>query len=185
MKFTPLKVAGAFLIEEEPRRDARGDLARVFCQREFEAHGLVYAVAQMNRSRTHRRGTVRGLHYQIPPHAEAKLFRCTRGSLVHVMADMRHGSETFLQWHAERLTADNGKIVYVPPGVAHGIQTLEDDVETTYMTSSFYAPEHERGCRWDDPRLAIAWPIGPADVILSEKDAGYAPLGMGFSGVRL
>ena len=185
MRFTALKLAGAFLIEEEPHRDARGDLARVFCVREFAAHGIDYAVVQMNRSRTHRRGTIRGLHYQVPPAAEAKLFRCTRGSLVHVMVDMRRGSETFLGWHAERLTADNGKTMLVPPGVAHGIQTLEDDVETTYMTSSFYAPEHERGCRWDDPRLAIAWPIGPPDVILSEKDAGYPPLAPDFMVVRL
>lgn len=185
MRFTPLTLRGAYLIDEEPRRDARGDLSRIFCAREFAEHGLEHVFVQMNRSHTHRRGTIRGMHYQAPPAAEAKLFRCVRGSLIHVMVDLRHGSDTFLRWHAERLSGDGGRMVYVPRGFAHGIQTLEDDVETMYAATSFYAPEHERACRYDDPRLAIAWPIAPPDVVVSDKDSGHPAIAPDFTGVRL
>jgi dTDP-4-dehydrorhamnose 3,5-epimerase len=184
MEFTALELPGAYLIEEESRRDARGDLSRIFCAREFAEHGLESTFVQVNRSRTFRRGTVRGLHYQIPPATEAKLFRCLRGSLLHVMVDMRRGSRSFLRWHAEVLTGDGGRMVYVPRGVAHAMQALEDDVETMYSTTTHYAPEHERGCRYDDPRIGIAWPIAPPQAILSDKDRAFPLLGSDFEGVH-
>ena len=174
MKFLPTPLAGAYLIELEQLDDERGFFARSFCQNEFKAHGLDPVVAQCNVSFNRRRGTLRGLHYQAAPHAEAKLVRCTRGAVWDVIVDLRKGSLTVRQWHAAELTAENRRALYVPAGFAHGFQTLADDTEVLYQMSEFYHPESARGVRWDDPALGIDWPV--PDPILSNRDRSYALL---------
>jgi len=154
--------------------DERGFFARSFCQREFEAQGLNPRLAQCNVSFNHRRGTLRGLHFQAKPHEEAKLVRCTRGAIWDVAVDLREGSPTRLRWHAVELNAENRLGLYVPEGFAHGFQTLADDTEVLYQMSEFYHPELARGVRWDDPNLGIRWPL--PDPILSERDRGYTLL---------
>jgi dTDP-4-dehydrorhamnose 3,5-epimerase len=138
---------------------------------------------QTNQSASRRAGTIRGLHYQKPPHAEAKLVRCLRGAIQDVMVDLRHGSPTFLRWHAEILTAEMLRMVYVPEGFAHGFQALQDDTEVTYQSSSYYAPESEGCVRYNDPLVGIAWEI--EEVIVSRKDATSPLLEPEFQGVRL
>jgi len=174
LKFLPTPLAGAYLIELEQLDDERGFFARSFCQNEFKAHGLDPVVAQCNVSFNRKRGTVRGLHYQAEPHAEAKLVRCTRGAVWDVIVDLRRGSLTVRQWHAAELTAENRRALYVPAGFAHGFQTLADDTEVLYQMSEFYHPESARGVRWDDPALGIDWPV--PDPILSNRDRSYALL---------
>lgn len=171
MKFVATPIAGTFVVEPELIEDDRGGFARSFCQREFEALGLDGAVAQCNISFNRRRGTLRGLHFQIDSHAEAKLVRCTRGAAWDVLVDLRPGSVTRLRWFAVELTAENRKALFVPRGFAHGFQTLTDDTEIFYQMSEFYCPEAARGLRWNDPLLAITWPnMFP---ILSPRDATY------------
>ena len=171
MIFTPSELDGAFVIDLEPKVDERGLFARAWCEEELGAQGLDARVAQCNLSCNHRRGTVRGLHYQAPPHAEVKLVRCTRGAVYDVIADLRPESRTYLHWIGVELSADNRRAIYVPEGFAHGYQTLTDVAETYYQVSVPYAPSAERGVRWDDPALAIDWPL--PDPILSEKDAAW------------
>ena len=171
MIFTPTSLAGAFIVDLEPRRDERGFFARGFCALEFEARGLNGLVAQGNISFNYRRGTVRGLHFQGPPAAEAKLVRCTRGAILDVIVDLRPESATYLQHVAVELTADNRRALYVPERFAHGYQVLEDATETTYQVSAFYMPSAEGGLRFSDPRLAIEWPLAPTDV--SDKDRSW------------
>lgn len=171
MKFTEADIAGAYLIDLERHGDDRGFFARVFCEEEVAAHGLTAEMVQINTSYSADAGTLRGLHYQAAPHEEAKLMRCVRGSIYDVVADMRPDSPTYLQWMGVRLTADNRRMVYVPEGCAHGFLTLEADTEVIYPVSAFYAPEAERGVRYDDPALGIDW---PADVrVVSEKDRAW------------
>lgn len=177
MRFTPLELTDAHLIELEPRRDERGHFARTFCAREFEEHGLISTIAQCSTSFNERRGTVRGLHYQAAPHKEAKVVRCTAGSIFDVVVDVRVGSSTYGKWHGSELSASNGRMIYVPPGCAHGFQTLEDRSEVLYQISAAYVPEAGRGFRWDDPLFGITWPIRDA-VTISDRDAGY-PLAHG------
>jgi len=165
-KATPL--AGVFVIEPERLGDDRGFFARTWCRKEFEAHGLNPDVVQCNVSWNARRGSVRGLHYQAVPHAEAKLVRCTRGAIWDVAVDLRPGSPTFKRWTAVELTAENHHALYVPEGCAHGFQTLADDSEVFYQMSAAHAPDAERGVRWNDPALAIRWPI--ETVTLSDRD---------------
>jgi len=172
LKFLATPLAGAYLIELEQLDDERGFFARSFCQNEFKAHGLDPIVAQCNVSFNRKRGTLRGLHYQAEPHAEAKLVRCTRGAIWDVIVDLRKGSPTARKWHAVELTAENCRALYVPAGFAHGFQTLKDDTEVLYQMSEFYNAESARGVRWDDPAFGIAWPL--ANPILSKKDASYA-----------
>jgi dTDP-4-dehydrorhamnose 3,5-epimerase len=174
VKFAPTPLAGAYLVELERLADDRGFFARSFCQNEFKAKGLDPCLAQCNVSFNARRGTLRGLHYQDKPHEEAKLVRCTRGAIWDVIVDLRQDSPTRLRWHAAELSAENRAAFYVPKGFAHGFQTLADDTEVLYQMSEFYQPELARGVRWDDPKLAIAWPI--PDPVLSPRDRTYAPL---------
>lgn len=168
MKFAATPLAGAFVVDIEPREDERGLFARSFCQQEFQKHGLEPAVAQCNVSLNLKRGTLRGLHYQAAPHEEAKLVRCTRGAVWDVIVDLRDASSTRLRWFAAELTADNHRALYVPRGFAHGFQTLTDTAEVFYQMSEFYRPEGARGIRWDDPAIGIRWPL--PDPIVSERD---------------
>ncbi len=172
MIFTELGVAGAFLVEPEPLEDARGFFARTWCREEFGGRGLESDLAQCSLSFNRRRGTLRGLHFQAAPFEEAKLVRCTRGAIFDVVLDLRAGSPAFLRHAAVVLSADNRAAVYVPRGVAHGFQTLEEASEVFYQISPAYVPALARGVRWNDPRFGIAWPI--ADPILSERDRTYA-----------
>jgi dTDP-4-dehydrorhamnose 3,5-epimerase len=167
--FTALPLAGAYAIEPEPAADERGFFARLWCAREFAARGLRADFVQSSISSNRRRGTLRGLHYQLPPHAESKLVRCIRGAAFDVIVDLRPESLTYLQWHACELTADNGHAVYIPEGLAHGFQTLADDTELLYEIAPDHSSEHGRGIHWNDQRLGITWPITPP-VIVSQKD---------------
>jgi dTDP-4-dehydrorhamnose 3,5-epimerase len=162
---------GAVVVEPERRADARGFFARSYCAREFEAHGLDPRVAQCNISFNPRRGTVRGMHFQRPPHAEAKLVRCTAGALWDVALDLRRQSPTFCRHFAVELSAENRKMLYLPEGFAHGYQTLADDTEVFYQVSAAYAPDHAGGVRWDDPAFDITWPL-PVTMI-AERDRTY------------
>ncbi len=173
MKFTETKLKGAFILDLEPHEDSRGFFARTFCQKEFEAHGLKPIVAQCNCSFNHKKGTLRGMHYQIPPAAETKLVRCTRGAVYDVIVDLRPDSPTYLQHIGVELTEHNRRQLYVPEMFAHGYLTLTDGAEVTYQVGEFYTPGYERGIRFDDPALKIEWPI-PIEVI-SEKDANWPP----------
>jgi dTDP-4-dehydrorhamnose 3,5-epimerase len=174
---TPLK--GAYIIDIEPRTDERGFFARTFCVREFEQHGLDAATVQCNVSFNKRRGTLRGMHWQEAPRAEAKLVRVTRGAIYDVIVDLRSSSSTHLQHLAVELTADNARTLYIPEGFAHGFQTLSDDTEVFYQMSEFFAPDRARGARWNDAAFGIAWPIpGP---IMNERDKTW-PDFKGFSG---
>jgi dTDP-4-dehydrorhamnose 3,5-epimerase len=169
--FTETQLPGAFIIQPERLADERGFFARTWCQREFETHGLHPRWVQGSISFNAKKGTLRGMHYQTAPHAEAKLIRCTRGAIYDVIIDLRPSSPTFKRHVAVVLTAENRTMLYVPEGVAHGFQTLEDDTEVFYLMSAFYAPECARGVRWDDPAFGIAWP--PAERIIIERDRTY------------
>lgn len=171
MRFVPTPLEGAFVIEIEPRTDDRGFFARVFDRDELAARGLDGGVAQCNLSFNARRGTLRGMHYQLAPRAETKLVRCIAGAIYDVIVDLRPGTKTHARWFGIELSADNRRALYVPKGFAHGYQTLSDAAEIYYQVSEFYSPEHERGVRWNDPAFAIAWPI--ADPVLSPKDAAF------------
>jgi dTDP-4-dehydrorhamnose 3,5-epimerase len=172
MRFTPSPIAGVEVIDLEPRHDERGFFARAFCTEEVGRHGLATTVSQANLVRSGRRGTVRGMHYQLPPHAEAKYVRCVRGAVFDVAVDLRRSSSTFGYWFGVHLDADNGRMLHIPPGVAHGYQTLEEDSETLYLTSVPYAPDAERGVRWNDPVFGIEWPIA-VPILTSDKDAQW------------
>jgi dTDP-4-dehydrorhamnose 3,5-epimerase len=171
MNFIPTRLAGASIIEPDSRADSRGHFARVYCEREFQAHGLPARVAQTNRSVTQAQGTLRGLHYQLHPHAEDKLVRCERGAIWDCIVDLRPESPTCCQWLGVELSEANGRMLLVPRGFAHGFLTLTDDVAVSYQVSEFYSPGAERGLRYDDPAFAIAWPA--AILRLSEKDAAW------------
>jgi len=172
MRFTETALKGAYIIDVEPIEDERGFFARAWGQEEFAAHGLCPRFVQCNISHNAKRGTLRGMHYQVAPHEEAKVVRCTRGALYDVIVDIRPGSDTFKRWVAVELSADNYRMLYVPEGFAHGFQTLEDDTDVFYQMSEFYHPECARGARWDDPAFAIDWPTTDARII-SAKDRGY------------
>lgn len=171
MVFTETKLKGAYQIDFEPRNDERGFFARSFCQNEFAAHGLKTTIAQCNVSFNKNKGTLRGMHFQVPPKAEAKLVTCTRGAIYDVIIDLRPESRTYCAWTAVELTAENYRMLYVPEGFAHGFQTLEDNTEVFYQMFEFYSPEHAGGVRWDDPAFGITWPL-PAPV-MSGKDRAY------------
>ena len=171
MIFNETPLAGAFVIEPERMQDPRGFFARTFDAKEFEAHGLNARTAQTNLSHNPRRGTMRGMHFQRPPFAEAKLIRCTRGAIHDVIIDLRPGSPTRTAHFGIRLDAENRTLLYVPEGFAHGFLTLEDDTEVSYQISQFYSPEHGAGVRWNDPAFGISWP-GEVTVI-AERDRTY------------
>ncbi|MBV9643108.1 MAG: dTDP-4-dehydrorhamnose 3,5-epimerase [Verrucomicrobia bacterium] len=171
MRFVVTKLEGAYIVEPEPHKDSRGLFARTFCAREFRDHGLVEAFVQCNTSWNAQKGTLRGLHYQLPPSCEAKLVRCTAGSLWDVIIDLRPGSPTYLQHFGLELSAKNRLALYIPELFAHGFQTLEDATEVFYQMSEFYVPEMANGLRYDDPKLGIRWPL-PTTAI-SEKDQSW------------
>jgi len=171
MIFTETKLKGAFLIDLQKSQDERGFFARTWCHEEFAAHGLNTQLAQCNISFNRKKGTLRGMHYQTAPHAEAKLVRCTRGAIYDVIVDLRPDSPAFKQWFAATLTADNHAMLYVPEGFAHGLQTLADDSEVFYQMSQSYHPECAAGVRWNDTAFAIEWPDD--ERTLSVKDREY------------
>ncbi len=172
--YDELKLKGAYVIGLELKEDSRGFFARTWDENEFAAHGLEPKVVQCNVSYNPRRGTVRGMHYQLPPHEEVKLVRCTRGSILDVIVDVRPDSPTHLRWAGVELTSQNRLMMYVPRGFAHGYQSLVDDTEVTYQVSEFYHPESEGRLLWNDPAVGIDWPIKV--VVISEKDRTAPPL---------
>lgn len=171
MIFTDIKIRGAFIVESERREDERGFFARTFCRKEFKAHGLNPDLVQCSISFNKKKGALRGMHYQVAPHEEVKLVRCTMGAIYDVIIDLRPDSPTFKQWVAVDLTADNRRMLYIPEGFAHGFQTLEDNTEVLYQMSEFYHPESARGVRWNDPVFGIKWPSRPT--FISNKDDTY------------
>jgi dTDP-4-dehydrorhamnose 3,5-epimerase len=164
-------IPGAFLLEPEPRADARGFFARTWCRREFEAMGLETRLSQCSLSYNHRAGTLRGMHFQAAPHGEVKVVRCTAGAVFDVVLDLRTDSPAYLHWFGTELSAENRLSLYVPEGLAHGFQTLADGAEVFYQISEEYLPDLARGVRWDDPAFGIRWPL--PDPILSPRDRSY------------
>jgi dTDP-4-dehydrorhamnose 3,5-epimerase len=171
MRILETKITGAFVIEPEPRVDERGRFSRVWCTNEFSEHGLDFTPVQANIGYSTHKGTLRGMHFQIEPACEAKLIRCTRGAMFDVVLDLRPGSPTFGKWYGTELTADNGRMLYVPELCGHGYQTLVDGTEMYYTTSAFYVPDAARGVRFDDPAFQIRWPL-PATVV-SKQDRNW------------
>jgi len=177
-----LPLSGLKVVERQRLGDHRGFLSRLFCADELATAGWNRPIAQSNHTFTARRGTVRGLHYQCPPHAEMKLVICLRGEVWDVAADVRAGSKTLLQWHAERLSAENGRALLIPEGFAHGFQALTDDVELVYFHSAAHSPSSEAGLNVRDERLGIDWPLPIVEQ--SARDAALAPAGPNFAGVE-
>jgi dTDP-4-dehydrorhamnose 3,5-epimerase len=171
MRFTETPLRGAFLIDLEPRQDHRGFFSRTFCAEEFAAHGLKPAVVQCNLSYNFEKGTLRGMHYQIPPACETKLVRCTQGAIYDVIIDLRPESPTYLTHFGVELTAANRRALYVPEMFAHGYQSLTEGAEVIYHVSELYTPGCERGLRYDDPTFGIAWPLAVS--VISDKDATW------------
>lgn len=177
MIFAETALKGAFVIELEKNEDERGFFARTFCRKEFEAHSLNPKLVQCSISYNKKKGTLRGMHYQIAPHQEAKLISCTRGAVYDVIIDLRPDSPTYCQWFAMELTAHNSlfavpyEMLYVPEGFAHGFQTLKENTVVLYQMSEFYHPECARGVRWDDPVFGIEWPL--SNRVISKKDLSY------------
>jgi len=168
MKFTPLHLLGAYRVDLERKSDERGSFARLFCREEFRQAGLADIWSQCNVSRSVQKGTLRGLHFQRPPRADAKLVKCMTGAVFDVIVDLRKGSDTFAHWTSLTLTAELGEMIYIPAGFAHGFQTLTDRAELLYFHSDSYSPENEGGLRYDDRRVGIAWPLEVST--LSERD---------------
>ena len=171
MKFLETPLNGAYIIEVEAIEDERGSFARSWCQREFAEHGLNARIVQCNISFNKKRGTLRGMHFQVEPFAEAKLVRCTRGAIYDVIIDLRENSSSLKKWFAVELNESNERMLYIPEGFAHGFQTLEDNTEVFYQMSEFYYSEYQRGLRWNDPLFSIEWPEG--ERIISNKDQKY------------
>jgi len=171
MIFNETKLKNAFIIEIEQLDDERGFFARAWDNKKFEEHGLNSKLVQSNISFTKKKGTIRGMHYQVPPYAEAKLIRCTRGKIYDAIIDLRTKSETFTKWMSVELSGINHRMIYVPEGFAHGFQTLEDNTEVFYQVTKEYNPNYEGGLRWDDPVFGIKWPLGKE--IISKKDRSW------------
>ena len=171
MTFKETKLQGSFIIESEISIDERGAFSRTFCCRDFENHGLNGNVSQCSISLNTKKNTLRGMHYQKKPYAEAKLVRCSRGFIYDVIVDLRCDSSTFKQWVSTEMSAENRKMVYVPEGFAHGFQTLTDNAEVVYQMSQFYSPSHANGFRWNDPSFRIEWPS--ENLVISLKDQNY------------
>jgi dTDP-4-dehydrorhamnose 3,5-epimerase len=171
MPFTTTHLYGVWVIDPQPVEDVRGQFMRVWCAREFREHGIEFQTVQANTARSIRKGTIRGMHFQQEPDLEAKLVRCTRGSIFDVALDLRPESATFGRWYGVELDAESGRMLYVPEQCAHGFQTLEDHTELHYMASAAYSPGSARGARFDDPAFNITWPL-PVTVI-SEQDRNW------------
>lgn len=183
MKILDTPIADLKIVRSLPHHDARGAFTRLFCAQELTPVLGQRQIAQINHSRTSRAGAVRGMHLQRPPHAEMKMIRCLRGRVWDVAVDVRAGSRTFLQWHAEELAQDDAQMLVIPEGFAHGFQALEPDSELLYLHTAFYHPHSEIGLRHDDPRLAISWRLPPQD--LSPRDLGHPLVRADFTGVAL
>lgn len=171
MKFTETKIPGAYIIDLEPFEDGRGYFARAFCQEEFAAHGIDFNPVQANLSGSAKQGTLRGLHYQVPPHQEDKLVRVVRGAVFDVAVDLRENSPAYGQWLGVELSQENKRSFIIPKGCAHGQISLTDDVEFLYLVSEKFHPESDRGIRYDDPFFSIQWPMEP--LIISDKDRNW------------
>ena len=171
MIFRETKLKGAFIIDPERQEDERGFFARTWCRQEFEAHGLNPRLAQCSVSFNKKRGTLRGMHYQIEPHAEAKLVRCTMGAIYDVLIDLRSHHSTYKQWVGVELSAENRRMLYIPEGFAHGFQTLVDMSEVFYQISEFSHPDYTVGVRWNDPTFEIEWPLVPT--VISKRDDSF------------
>ena len=171
MKFTKTDIEDVYLVDLDLLEDERGFFARSWCKNEFREQGLNIDIVQCNISYNNTKGTIRGMHLQTKPFKESKLVRCTQGSMFDVLIDLRENSDTFRKWISVILNSGNRKMVYIPEGVAHGFQTLEDDTEVFYQMSEFYHPECAMGFRWDDPAFEISWPLEP--MLISEKDMSY------------
>ena len=172
MIFKELSLPGAYIIELEKFEDERGFFAEIFNRRNFEKHQLGFSVAQTNVSFNKKRGTIRGMHFQIAPVEEIKLVQCIRGAIFDVIVDIRHDSPTYCKWIGFELTEQNREQLYVPKGFAHGYETLKDDSEVLYMVSEFYDPKSARGVRWNEPMFGIRWPI-TKEIIINARDANY------------
>jgi len=168
MKFTKTPLIGAYAIDLNKREDERGFFARSFCVKEFAEHGLETQFLQINSSLSVKKGTLRGLHYQLAPMEEVKVVRCIKGKIYDLILDLRRDSKTFGQTFGIELSEENKTMLYIPKGCAHGFMTLEDNSELFYLVSQFYSPELERGIRWDDPMFSIKWPQTP--IVVSERD---------------
>lgn len=171
MIFTETELKGAYIIEIKKLEDERGFFGRSFCRREMEEHGLSADIVQANTSVSLKRGTFRGMHFQVEPHQEAKLIRCVRGSIYDVIIDLRPESATFKKWFGVELSDGNYKMLYVPEGFAHGYMSLTDNIEVYYNVTAFYTPGAEKGIRWNDRSFNIEWPFEP--LVISEKDRGH------------
>jgi len=171
MLFNETKLKGAYIIDIESIPDNRGFFARTFCMNEFAAMSLDNRIVQCNISYNKKKGTIRGMHYQVAPHEESKLVSCARGRIFDVVIDLRADSATYCQWTAVELSGENFKMIYIPKGFAHGFQTLEDETVVCYQMTAFYCPGAARGVRWNDPAFGIAWPLEP--LVISEKDRQY------------
>lgn len=172
MEFTETEINGLYVVELKKIGDDRGFFARAWCENEFSAQGLASRMVQGNTSYSKHRGTLRGLHYQVAPHEEAKLMRCTKGSIFDVAVDLRPDSQTYKKWYGIELSEQNKKMLFVPEGFAHGYLTLEDETEVYYLVSEFYTPDAERGIRWNDPAINIDWPITD-NLNLTDKDKSW------------
>lgn len=183
MKFNKTPLKGAFTIDLEKIGDDRGFFARVFCSNEFSNQGLIDSFMQINNSLTRDKGTLRGMHFQLPPSAEVKVVRCIQGALFDVILDLRPDSPSFGKWYGDTLSAENRRMMYVPKGFAHGFITLEEDTEAFYLAGAPYAPDLERGIRYNDPKFNIEWPIEP--IIISEKDANWRDFDPEWHGIEI
>lgn len=181
MKFSPLPLQDAYIIEPNPYEDHRGRFSRLFCQEELKQIEHHKPIVQINHSLTKQIGTVRGMHYQKPPKAEIKMVQCLKGEVFDVLVDLRKNSLTFLKWHGEILSANNMKMMYIPEGFAHGFQSLDQNSEIIYFVTEFYNPLYEAGIRYNDPEINIEWLLEPVNV--SEKDQNYPLLNSMFEGV--
>jgi dTDP-4-dehydrorhamnose 3,5-epimerase len=181
MIFEPAPLAGTYVVGLEPFSDERGWFARFFCKNEFLQIGHHQEWVQMNHSQTLEKGTLRGMHFQFPPHGEVKLVRCISGAVYDVVIDLRRGSSSFLNWFGIELSAANNKMLYIPEGFAHGFQSLQDDCGLIYMHTQFYSPQVEGGIRYNDPLLGINWPLPISQI--SQRDAGHPFLDEKFKGI--
>lgn len=181
MIFTPAELKGVYFIDLQPIGDSRGWFSRTYCKNEFAQIGHTKEWVQMNHSFTSQKGTVRGMHYQLPPFSEIKMVRCIAGAVLDVVIDLRKDSETFLQYISIELSAKNKKMIYIPEGFAHGFQCLEDDCELIYHHSAFYTPGAEGGIRFDDPKIGINWPLPVTE--MSDRDKSHPLLNENFKGI--
>lgn len=181
MIFTETILKGSYVIDLEPRGDSRGWFARTYCKNEFAAIGHDKEWVQLNHSFSSQKGTLRGMHYQLPPHAEIKMVRCIAGAIYDVIVDLRKDSDTFLKWFGVELSAENKKMIYIPEGFAHGFQTLTDNAELIYHHSEFYTPSAEAGLLYNDNAIGIEWPLPVAEI--SERDTKHPVIDQTFKGL--